>query len=228
MPKHLYPYQDKSLASIKGEKWKDIPDFEGYYQASNFGRIKSLDREIPHPRLHKQFVRGQILSQSISANKNIKTGKPMIDLRVSLAKENRQYYFNTRRVIYLTFIDKIDYEKDGLYVVNKDGDGYNCRVKNLGLATKSEKQNRAIDRGRVDFSFLKTVDRSKWKKDFSKRKPVKQYDLSGKYVATYKSITEASEKTKIDEKGIIQTAKGKYSQWAGFRWRYAEKNINIK
>ena len=28
------------------EVWKDIPFYEGYYQASNFGRIKSLDRSV--------------------------------------------------------------------------------------------------------------------------------------------------------------------------------------
>jgi len=29
---------------LEGEIWKDIPGYEGFYQASNFGRIKSLSR----------------------------------------------------------------------------------------------------------------------------------------------------------------------------------------
>ena len=28
------------------EDWKDIAGFEGYYQVSNLGRVKSLDRTI--------------------------------------------------------------------------------------------------------------------------------------------------------------------------------------
>ena len=28
------------------EVWKDIPEFEGYYQVSNLGRVRSLDRII--------------------------------------------------------------------------------------------------------------------------------------------------------------------------------------
>ena len=28
------------------EYWKDVPDYEGFYQASNYGRIKSLARII--------------------------------------------------------------------------------------------------------------------------------------------------------------------------------------
>lgn len=218
-----YPYQNKSLINIKGEIWKDIAGFEGYYKVSNFGRVKSLDRVIPHPRLGTQFVKGQLLSQSVARNRNIVTGEPMIDLRVTLALENVQYYFNTRRIIYSTFIKKINYQKDGLYVVNKNGDGFDCRVKNLGLVTKSEKQVRAIARGRVDFTFLKTIDRSKWKKNYSRRKPVEQYDLKGRLIAKHESIKEASRKTGFGEKEIIGVAKGRYTQWKGFRWQYSKK-----
>lgn len=31
---------------IKCEIWKDIPEYKGMYQASNLGRIRSMDREI--------------------------------------------------------------------------------------------------------------------------------------------------------------------------------------
>lgn len=32
------------------EEWKDIPGYEGYYQVSNLGRVKSLEREVFHWR----------------------------------------------------------------------------------------------------------------------------------------------------------------------------------
>jgi NUMOD4 motif/HNH endonuclease len=31
------------------EVWKDVPGFEGLYQVSNIGRVKSLARVVPHP-----------------------------------------------------------------------------------------------------------------------------------------------------------------------------------
>ena len=34
------------MSEINLEEWRDIPDYEGYYQASNLGRIKSLERII--------------------------------------------------------------------------------------------------------------------------------------------------------------------------------------
>lgn len=217
-----YPYENKSIKNIRNEVWKDIPGFEGIYQASNFGRIKSLDRTIQHARLGQQFVEGRILSQSIARNHNIKTGEPMIDLRVSLSIDGVQHYFNTRRLIYITFVNKkINYQKDGLYVINKDGNGYNNKVSNLQLVTKSEKQKRVFTRNRQD-SYLKIADRSKWPKTYggyTRRKPIKQYHR-GRLIARYESVSEASRQTGIGEKEIIQVAKGLYSQWNGYKWKY--------
>ena len=159
------------------------------------GRVKSLDRTIPHPRLIQQFVKGQIISQSVAKNKNIKTGEPMIDLRASMSIEGHQYYFNTRRIIYKTFIDsRLDSKQDGLYVINKDGDGYNNRPDNLQLVTHSEKQKRAIARDRVLPSSLKTADRTNWKKNYSLCKPIEQHDLEGNFIKRCYSIRESSRK----------------------------------
>jgi len=220
----LRPYQNKSLADIPGETWKDIPGFEGYYQASTEGRIKSLDRIIPHPRLYQQFVKGRILSQKVNANKNDKTGEPMIDLGVSLMIEATMRYFNVRRLVYKTFVNpKLDYQTDGLYVVNINGDGYNNRPENLTVLTHSEKQLRAISRDRVFPSILKTADRSNWPKNYSGSKPVDQYDLNGNFIKEYPSVKEAARQMHIEDKVIIQVAKGLYKQWNGFVWKYKEK-----
>lgn len=207
---------------MPGEIWKDIPGFEGSHQASNMGRVKSLDRLVPHPRLSQQFVKGQILSQSVAKNRNIVTGEPMIDLRVTICIESKSHYFNTRRLIYQTFIDThLSYEKDGFYVINIDGDGYNNKLDNIKLVTKSEKQIRAAKRGRL-YPFLKTADRSGWTNNHSKRKAVEQYDLKGNLIKRYVSIKEASRQTGIEDKAIIQVAKGLYKQWNGFVWKYVQ------
>ena len=144
----------------------------------------------------------------------------MIDLRVALAAGNQQYYFNTRRLVYQTFIDPtLDYKETGLYVINKDGNGYNNCLDNLQLATKSYKQRRVKERGRV-FPFLQNADRSNWRKNYSTSKPVKQYNLNGELVARHNSIRDASRATGIDDKSIIQVAKGLYKQWKGFVFKY--------
>ena len=203
----MYPFRNFSIKSIRGETWKDIYGYEGYYKVSNLGRVKSLDRIIPHPRLYQQFVKGRILKQKIVKDSNRLTGDSMISLQVSLALENTIHYYNVRRLVYTAFKKKIDFKKDGLYVINKDGNGFNNRVSNLALVTKAQKQQRSIEKGRQNFDYLKTIDRSAWKRNYSRRIAISQYSSGGKLVKKYKSIREAHETTGFDSKGISNAAK---------------------
>ncbi len=43
------------------ERWKDIPGWARYYQASNLGRIRSLDRVVRHPVYRSMRIKGCIL-----------------------------------------------------------------------------------------------------------------------------------------------------------------------
>lgn len=48
--------------SLPGETWKPIPGWEGYYQASDHGRVRSLDRTITYPSGKEVRLKGKILS----------------------------------------------------------------------------------------------------------------------------------------------------------------------
>jgi len=65
----------KSPEMLPGEIWTDIPGYEGLYQVSSLGRVKSLPRSIPHPR-HKNPIRikGGILKQSVASNGYLMVG----------------------------------------------------------------------------------------------------------------------------------------------------------
>ena len=220
----MYPYENLLLKSIKGETWKDVRGYEGYYKVSNLGRVQSLDRIIPHPRLNQQFVKGRILKPKVVKDFNEHTCDAMISLQVGFTVEGVTYFYNIRRLVFAAFKGKIDFKKDGLYVLNKDGDGYNNRVSNLVLASKAAKQLRSINTGRQNFDYLKSVDRSDWKKNYSRRKPVNQYSSIGKLIRKYKSIRHAYEATGFDSKGISNAAKGFYNgSWRGFKWKFQKK-----
>jgi len=218
----MYPFEYLLIKNLEAEIWKDVPDYEGYYKVSNLGRVRSVDRTIPHPRLYKQFVKGRILKQKAVKDFNKLTGDAMISLQVAFTTEGSTHFYNVRRLVYAAFKKRIDFSKDGLYVINKDGNGYNNRVSNLVLVAKSEKAQRSIKKGRIDFGYLKTIDRSAWKKNYSRRIAVKQYSLQGKLIRKYKSITEAHNITGFDSKGISQAAKGFYNgTWCGFKWKFS-------
>ena len=56
-----------------------------------------------------------------------------------------------------------------------------------------------------------------------KCKKVVQYDLKGNYIETYKSMAEASKKTKIYKTGICRCCKNIRQSAGGYIWRYLEE-----
>lgn len=43
------------------EIWKDVPGYEGYYQASNLGKVRSLDRTIIDKNGYSKFYKKKLL-----------------------------------------------------------------------------------------------------------------------------------------------------------------------
>lgn len=83
---------------IENEIWKDIKGYEGIYQVSNIGRVKSLDREIV-------YSNGRIYN-----NKSVLL-KPNIDKdgyeRVSLCINQKSKSLYVHRLVFSSFVDEI-------------------------------------------------------------------------------------------------------------------------
>lgn len=78
------------------EVWKDIPGFEGWYQASNLGHIRSVDRQCNYKNTGGTAThKGKVLSEKIS-NKGYK--------EVTLMINGKHYYKRVHQLIALTFI----------------------------------------------------------------------------------------------------------------------------
>ncbi|MGI4823657.1 MAG: NUMOD4 domain-containing protein [Janthinobacterium lividum] len=53
----LTPWLDTDLADIEGEEWRDITGYDGLYQVSSYGRIKSLTRYNRLGRIVRERIR---------------------------------------------------------------------------------------------------------------------------------------------------------------------------
>ena len=81
------------------EFWKDIENFEGKYQVSNKGRIKSLARYVLRSNGKILPVKEHILKPKVTTS-----GYLMVVLRLN----NKSYYRNIHRLVAQTFIPNPD------------------------------------------------------------------------------------------------------------------------
>jgi hypothetical protein len=61
-------YQNLSLNNYPNEIWKDIVHYEGYYQISNLGRIKSIERKIISKNGILRKIKAKIIKQQFNHN----------------------------------------------------------------------------------------------------------------------------------------------------------------
>lgn len=113
------------------EEWRDVVGYEGYYQVSNLGRVKSLERIDSN----KHLVKERILKQSMR-------GKY---LKVELSRSGSPAIFSVHRLVAKAFSEN----KENKPVVNHiNEDKLNNNADNLEWVTYKENSNHGtvIDR----------------------------------------------------------------------------------
>lgn len=105
----------KSMTEV--EIWKDIPGYEGRYQASTLGRIRSIMREKP-------FVLAL----------NTYSGSPYFKVQLLDAAGLRQWY-RVHRLIYTTFEGPIP---EGMVIDHISGIKSDCSLRNLRICTPAQ------------------------------------------------------------------------------------------
>jgi hypothetical protein len=116
------------------EEWRDITGYEGFYQVSNLGRIKSLSREVKNNN-GSYFTKEVILNPS-------KTSKGY--LRVNLSKRSARKTMLVHVLVAKAFIPILEGKSQ---VNHKDGVKTNNVVDNLEWVNNSENIQHSYDTG---------------------------------------------------------------------------------
>ena len=185
------------------EVWKDIEGYEGLYQVSNFGRVKSLN----YSRTGKpKIMKGDFTTQGY--------------YRVSLSKNGTRTNRNVHILVAQAFIPNPE-DKPTVDHINRDKT--DNRVENLRWATQLEqtlnrdpetnRRSAETKRKNGDYEKLKEMNKE------LKGKAVIGTSLDDGHVITYETMRTAK-KDGFDHAGICACCKGKKRQYKGYVWKY--------
>lgn len=108
------------------EEWRDIPGFDGIYQISNFGRVKSLKRYCLCHGGAMRLVRERILKQNLRQQKR---RSPTIEVSLSTGKTNKGSHAVLNLLAKSFEIEK----RSGEFYYHKDGDILNNQISNIAI-----------------------------------------------------------------------------------------------
>lgn len=183
----------------RNEIWKDIEGWEGHYQVSNMGRVRSLDRigyqcnKEGTIVAHKHY--GRILKPLTSLNGY---------LHVGFHWNNVTTFQRIHRLVAMAFVPGYS---EGMEVNHIDENKENNCADNLEWV--SRKTNLNIS------SALEC-----WHRKL--RRPIIQMTLDGVFIRRWPSIDKASRELGLHRQCISSVCKGKYKSSGGYRWRFAD------
>lgn len=162
---------------METEIWKDVIGYEGFYQVSNLGRIKSLPRTICNwggkKGVHKSKER--VL-------------KPQLNhkgyLRICLCIPSKKITYTLHRLIAIAFLG----DPGKLHVNHIDGDKLNNKISNLEYCTHLQNMEHAIKMGLT----VKGVNHHNAKLNPKKVSEIRLSNLTGRELAEIYNVCEAT------------------------------------
>lgn len=186
---------------MKTEEWKDVVGYEGLYEVSNLGNVRSVDKYIP-------------FNGTISLRKGIVLKQGIVQgyKQVVLCKHGKTKNYRVHRLVAQTFIPN----PDNLPEINhKDEDKTNNRVDNLEFCTYKYNSNYGKCKQKISKALKgKLINRT------DQSKPILQFTKKGEFVAEYPSQKEAERQTGVNSGNISLCCGCKLKSAGGYKWQY--------
>ena len=122
------------------EEWRAIPGFEGFYEVSDLGNVRSVDRWVTF------MNRGREASLFYHAQPMARAPHPGGYVLVHLYKDQKRKAMTVHKAVMLAFVGP---RPPHLEILHGDDDKTNCRLGNLRYGTRLQNVAEAVARGRV-------------------------------------------------------------------------------
>jgi len=176
------------------ESWRAINGTDGFIEVSNYGRVRSLFKEIP-----------TILKQQTD-NKGYQ--------RVAVTVRRKKMYFKVHREVAKAFVDNPLHLQQVNHI---DGNKRNNCADNLEWVTNKENCAHAIRTG-----LWASVFAGAKKENESRQKPIVATNILDETERIFfDSVSEAERY--FDSRHIVDVLKGRRTKCKGFTFQYAER-----
>lgn len=187
--------QNNEILMLPNECWRWVPGYEGWYQVSTRGRVRSVDRWVDGKGGSRYLIRGRIL----------KPWRLNGYLLVELNRDGKGRNFRVHRLVAETWLDNPEGKPEVNHLDENPG---NADVFNLSYCTRKENLNWGTWNERMAAS---------------KSNPVQAIDPSTGVVVREFASTMEAQRNGFDSSAISACCRGKrYRTHKGFAWRYKE------
>ena len=192
------------------ETFKDIPGYEGLYQVSDYGAVRSLNYQ---GKKRIKYLKNEKMPNGYE--------------RIVLCRNGKPKRFMVHRLVLETFVGKIPdgYEIDHINAVCDDN-----RLSNLRVVTHKENMENPISVERNRETGRRNSQNHQWREAQREgarkalNKTVLQLDkVTGEVIRRWECARDASRELGIDHRNISACCRGKLKSAGGFRWCFADQ-----